>query len=189
MATTSPEDLLREGRAAVEAASTSPTSSRPRASPWSAARRRSCSRCARSARCRRRSAGRPASGSTPCGASSRRWPTSGARRSSARRWRPAWPTTASTSRCRRRSSRTAACTSLTQTRREIENVFLGLGYRIAEGPEVETEWHNFTALNFAEDHPAKAETDTLWMRPGVLLRTHTSPVQVREMAANRRRST
>ena len=52
---------------------------------------------------------------------------------------------------------------LTQTRREIENVFLGLGYRIAEGPEVETEWHNFTALNFAEDHPAKAETDTLWI--------------------------
>jgi phenylalanyl-tRNA synthetase alpha chain len=73
---------------------------------------------------------------------------------------------------------------LTQTRREIEDVFLGLGYRIAEGPEVETEWHNFTALNFAEDHPAKAETDTLWIHPGILLRTHTSPVQVREMAAN-----
>ena len=55
---------------------------------------------------------------------------------------------------------------LTQTRREIENVFLGLGYRIAEGPEVETEWHNFTALNFAEDHPAKAETRHALDPPG-----------------------
>jgi phenylalanyl-tRNA synthetase alpha chain len=72
---------------------------------------------------------------------------------------------------------------LTQTRREIEDIFLGLGYRIAEGPEIDTEWNNFTALNFGEDHPAKAETDTLWINPGVLLRTHTSPVQVRTMAS------
>jgi phenylalanyl-tRNA synthetase alpha chain len=72
---------------------------------------------------------------------------------------------------------------LTQTRREIEDIFVGLGYSIAEGPEIETEWNNFTALNFAEDHPAKAETDTLWIEPGILLRTHTSPVQVRVMAS------
>ncbi len=72
---------------------------------------------------------------------------------------------------------------LTQTRREIEDIFVGLGYAVAEGPEIETEWRNFTALNFAEDHPAKAETDTLWIEPGILLRTHTSPVQVRVMAS------
>jgi phenylalanyl-tRNA synthetase alpha chain len=72
---------------------------------------------------------------------------------------------------------------LTQTRREIEDVFLGLGYTIAEGPEIELEYNNFAALNFSDDHPAKAETDTLWIAPGVLLRTHTSPVQARELRA------
>jgi phenylalanyl-tRNA synthetase alpha chain len=70
---------------------------------------------------------------------------------------------------------------LTQTRREIEQIFLDMGYAIAEGPEVETEFNNFTALNIAEDHPAKADSDTLWVSDGVLLRTHTSPVQVRVM--------
>ena len=72
---------------------------------------------------------------------------------------------------------------LTQTRREIEDIFLGLGYEIAEGPEIELEYNNFAALNFSDDHPAKAETDTLWIAPGVLLRTHTSPVQARELRA------
>src|SRR4051812_3066521 len=72
---------------------------------------------------------------------------------------------------------------LTQTRREIEDVFLGLGYTVAEGPEIELEFNNFAALNFSDDHPAKAETDTLWIAPGVLLRTHTSPVQARELRA------
>jgi len=70
---------------------------------------------------------------------------------------------------------------LTQTRREIEQIFLELGYAIAEGPEVETEFNNFTALNIPDDHPAKADSDTLWISDGVLLRTHTSPVQVRVM--------
>jgi phenylalanyl-tRNA synthetase alpha chain len=70
---------------------------------------------------------------------------------------------------------------LTQTRREIEQIFLDMGYAIAEGPEVETEFNNFTALNIPEDHPAKADSDTLWVSDGVLLRTHTSPVQVRVM--------
>jgi phenylalanyl-tRNA synthetase alpha chain len=72
---------------------------------------------------------------------------------------------------------------LTQTRREIEDIFLGLGYEIAEGPEIELEYNNFAALNFSDDHPAKAETDTLWLAPGVLLRTHTSPVQARALRA------
>ncbi|MDX6378957.1 MAG: phenylalanyl-tRNA synthetase alpha chain [Gaiellaceae bacterium] len=70
---------------------------------------------------------------------------------------------------------------LTQTRREIEDIFIGLGYTIAEGPEIELEYNNFAALNFSDDHPAKAETDTLWIAPGVLLRTHTSPVQARTL--------
>ena len=70
---------------------------------------------------------------------------------------------------------------LTQTRREIEQIFLDMGYAIAEGPEVETEFNNFTALNIPEDHPAKADSDTLWVSDGVLMRTHTSPVQVRVM--------
>jgi phenylalanyl-tRNA synthetase alpha chain len=70
---------------------------------------------------------------------------------------------------------------LTETRREIEDIFLEMGYAIAEGPEIETEFNNFTALNIPDDHPAKAESDTLWLSDGVLLRTHTSPVQVRVM--------
>ena len=72
---------------------------------------------------------------------------------------------------------------LTQTRREIEDIFIGLGYEIAEGPEIELEYNNFAALNFSDDHPAKAETDTLWIAPGVCLRTHTSPVQARALRA------
>jgi phenylalanyl-tRNA synthetase alpha chain len=70
---------------------------------------------------------------------------------------------------------------LTQTRREIEDIFVGLGYQIAEGPEVELEYNNFAALNFPDDHPAKTETDTLWIAPGVCLRTHTSPAQARTL--------
>ncbi len=70
---------------------------------------------------------------------------------------------------------------LTQTQREIEQIFLDMGYAIAEGPEVETEFNNFTALNIPDDHPAKADSDTLWVSDGILLRTHTSPVQVRVM--------
>ncbi len=70
---------------------------------------------------------------------------------------------------------------LTQVRREIEDVFIALGYRVAEGPEVELEYYSFTALNIPDDHPAKDVTDTLWVAPGVCLRPHTSPVQVRTM--------
>ncbi|MFZ4516323.1 MAG: phenylalanine--tRNA ligase subunit alpha [Acidimicrobiia bacterium] len=74
---------------------------------------------------------------------------------------------------------------LTQVRRELEDVFVALGYDISEGPEVETDWYNFEALNFPEAHPARQMQDTLYVALGqpeeVLMRTHTSPVQVREM--------
>jgi phenylalanyl-tRNA synthetase alpha chain len=70
---------------------------------------------------------------------------------------------------------------VTQTRREIEDIFLGLGFNVAEGPEVEFDYYNFTALNFPHDHPARAMQDTFYMAGDVVLRTHTSPMQVRAM--------
>jgi phenylalanyl-tRNA synthetase alpha chain len=65
--------------------------------------------------------------------------------------------------------------------REIEAIFRELGFTIALGPEAETEWYNFGSLNFPADHPAIDAHDTLYLQPGALLRTHTSPVQVRTM--------
>ena len=70
---------------------------------------------------------------------------------------------------------------ITQTRREIEDVFLGLGFSVAEGPEVEFDYYNFTALNHPPDHPARMLADTFYFSDDVLLRTHTSPMQVRSM--------
>jgi phenylalanyl-tRNA synthetase alpha chain len=70
---------------------------------------------------------------------------------------------------------------LTQTRREIEDVFIGLGFNVADGPEVETVYYNFDALNHDPMHPARALTDTFYFSDDVLLRTHTSPMQVRSM--------
>src|SRR5919206_1119347 len=70
---------------------------------------------------------------------------------------------------------------VTQTRREIEDVFLGLGFEVVEGPEVEFDYYNFTALNFPHDHPARAMQDTFYLGGDALLRTHTSPLQVRTM--------
>lgn len=64
---------------------------------------------------------------------------------------------------------------------EIEDVFRSLGFTVLDGPEVETEYHNFDALNIPPDHPARDMQDTFWMTNGALLRTHTSPVQVRGM--------
>jgi phenylalanyl-tRNA synthetase alpha chain len=72
--------------------------------------------------------------------------------------------------------------SLLQER--ISNVFVGMGWEIAEGPELESEWFNFDALNFDADHPARAMQDTFFVEPldqKLVLRTHTSPVQVRSM--------
>ncbi len=74
---------------------------------------------------------------------------------------------------------------VTQAIQELEDVFVGMGFTVAEGPEVETDWHNFGALNFPLGHPARDMYDTLYVDfgdPGTtLLRTHTSPVQVRVM--------
>ena len=71
---------------------------------------------------------------------------------------------------------------LTATRREIEDVFVGLGFRVVEGPEVETVYYNFDALNHAPAHPARSRMDTFYVSDDdVVLRTHTSPMQVRSM--------
>jgi phenylalanyl-tRNA synthetase alpha chain len=74
---------------------------------------------------------------------------------------------------------------VTQTRDELEDVFVGMGYTVAEGPEVETDWHSFEALNFPKGHPARSGFDTLYLDWGepesTLLRPHTSPVQIRVM--------
>ena len=70
---------------------------------------------------------------------------------------------------------------ITSTRRELEDIFVGLGYRVVEGPEVELDYYNFTALNHPPGHPARALQDTFYVSDDVLLRTHTSPMQVRAM--------
>jgi len=70
---------------------------------------------------------------------------------------------------------------LTATRREIEDVFLGLGFRIVEGPEVETVYYNFDGLNFDVTHPTRDRADTFYVADDVVLRTHTSPMQLRAM--------
>jgi len=81
--------------------------------------------------------------------------------------------------------RRGALTLVTQTRDALEDTFVGMGFVVAEGPEVESDWHNFEALNMPPAHPARSGFDTLYLEWGepetVLLRTHTSPVQVRLM--------
>ena len=70
---------------------------------------------------------------------------------------------------------------LTKIQHEIEEVFTSMGFTVLEGPEVESEYNNFDALNIPPDHPARDMQDTFWVEGGHLLRTHTSPVQVRGM--------
>ncbi len=72
---------------------------------------------------------------------------------------------------------------ITRTTRQIEDVMIGLGYRVIEGPEIEHDYYNFTALNHPPGHPARMLQDTFYLQsqPELLLRTHTSPVQVRAM--------
>ncbi|HEY1633961.1 MAG TPA: phenylalanine--tRNA ligase subunit alpha [Acidimicrobiales bacterium] len=74
---------------------------------------------------------------------------------------------------------------VTQTQAELEDVFVGMGFTVAEGPEAETDWRNFEALNIPPDHPARSMWDTFYLQLGppgsTLLRTHTSPVQIRVM--------
>jgi phenylalanyl-tRNA synthetase alpha chain len=68
-----------------------------------------------------------------------------------------------------------------RTQRDIEDIFIGMGYEIADGPEVETDYYNFEALNHPADHPARSLHDTFFVSKTVLLRTHTSPIEVRTM--------
>ena len=72
---------------------------------------------------------------------------------------------------------------ITETRREIEDIFVGLGFNVAEGPEVEYDYYNFTSLNHPPGHPARMLQDTFYFSDDVLLRTHTSPMQTRAMEA------
>jgi len=69
--------------------------------------------------------------------------------------------------------------------REMEQIFAEMGYSVAEGPEAEDDYHNFEALNFPPDHPARDTQDTFFLENGLLLRTHTSPVQIRTMLARK----
>jgi len=73
---------------------------------------------------------------------------------------------------------------VTRTRNRIEEIFTAAGFHVAEGPEVEDDFHNFTALNVPPDHPARAMHDTFYFEGDRLLRTHTSPVQIRAMQSN-----
>lgn len=70
---------------------------------------------------------------------------------------------------------------VTRVQREVERVFRGLGFAVVSGPEMETDFYNFEALNIPADHPARDTQDTFWLTNGWLLRTHTSPCQVRAM--------
>jgi phenylalanyl-tRNA synthetase alpha chain len=74
---------------------------------------------------------------------------------------------------------------ITRVQDEIIAIFEGLGFSVAEGPELESDYYNFAALNFPDDHPARDMQDTFHVGPDTLLRTHTSPVQIRAMRAQR----
>lgn len=74
---------------------------------------------------------------------------------------------------------------ITQTLKEIKEIFKSFGFVIAEGPEIETDYYNFSALNFPEDHPARDMQDTFFITKDILLRTHTSPVQIRYMESHK----
>lgn len=64
---------------------------------------------------------------------------------------------------------------------EVERIFIGMGYEVVEGPEVENDYYNFEALNIPKNHPTRDEQDTFYISEDIVLRTQTSPVQVREM--------
>ena len=83
-----------------------------------------------------------------------------------------------------RRRRAGARHPLSTLQDRVSDIFVGMGWEIAEGPEVESEWFNFDALNFKPDHPAREMQDTFFVEPPeahLLMRTHTSPVQVRSM--------
>ena len=102
-----------------------------------------------------------------------RWPTRSSRSSSrARR---------STSRCRDADAASARCIRSRARIERVEALFHSLGFAVADGPEIEDDFHNFTALNTPENHPARSMQDTFYVEGGMVLRTHTSPIQVRYM--------
>ena len=70
---------------------------------------------------------------------------------------------------------------LSRTIKEVQDIFIGMGYEVVEGPEVEKDYYNFEALNIPKEHPARDEQDTFYITEDIVLRTQTSPVQVREM--------
>ncbi len=70
---------------------------------------------------------------------------------------------------------------ITLARRRVEEIFQQMGFSVIEGPEIETEWYNFDALNIPKDHPARDAWDTFYLKNNLLLRTHTSPVQIHHM--------
>ena len=80
-----------------------------------------------------------------------------------------------------RHAQRGAVHPITRTLDRITAIFSGLGYQVADGPEIEDDWHNFEALNFPPHHPARAMHDTFYTEQGHVLRTHTSPVQIRAM--------
>ncbi len=128
---------------------------------------------------RRRQARRPGAGP----GLGRPWPraSSSSRPSATSR---CWPPSGSTSPCRRSASPPGARHPLQTLQEQIADMFVGMGWEVAEGPEVEAEWFNFDALNFDQDHPARQMQDTFFVDPpesGLVLRTHTSPVQVRTL--------
>ena len=74
---------------------------------------------------------------------------------------------------------------LTRVQERIETLFHSLGFTVADGPEIEDDFHNFTALNTPENHPARSMQDTFYVEGGMVLRTHTSPIQVRYMETHK----
>ncbi len=106
---------------------------------------------------------------------------SGAKRSPMRSSRSSSPPRRSTSRCPGRGIGVGTLHPITRTLERIETLFRSLGFAVADGPEIEDDFHNFTALNMPEDHPARSMHDTFYVEGGIVLRTHTSPIQVRYM--------
>lgn len=84
-----------------------------------------------------------------------------------------------------RGLRSGGLHPVTRTIERLERLFVGMGFEIADGPEIEDDFHNFEALNIPEDHPARAMHDTFYFKDGRVLRTHTSPVQIRFMENNK----
>jgi phenylalanyl-tRNA synthetase alpha chain len=84
-----------------------------------------------------------------------------------------------------RGTRTGGLHPVTRTLERLEKIFVAMGFAVADGPEVEDDYHNFEALNIPQDHPSRAMHDTFYFDAHRLLRTHTSPVQVRYMEQNR----